>query len=579
MNLEWSLEDLYTGFESVEFQNDLKRFEAIKEDFAHIELVDTMETVKQVIVLQEELEVLLYQMFSFINFRLSTNTTDQEASKYSKQLNNMVAELTDILTRMDRFLGESKMDVSTDDSLSHYQFRMKQLQLNLSHTLSEETEALIAMMNKNASSAWENMHNYLTSTVEGTLNGQSVTLSEVRNYAYDADPSVRKAAYEAELAMYDHIKGPIAFSLNHIKSQVNDISKLRGYSSPLAATLEKSHMEAATLKALISAMEEKLPAFRRYLKHKAKLLGHPDGLPFYDLFAPMGKASRQFTVEESREFLVETFRDFSEDLAEMTDTFYEKNYIDFMPKKGKVGGAYCANLPFLKQSRILTNFDGSMSSVVTLAHELGHAYHGLHIESHAPLNWDYSMPVAETASTFNENIVMNKLIREAKSDEEKSYLLESQLQDLTQIIVDILSRYYFETSVFEHAQSSFLFPEQLEELMLNAQDRSYGEGLDQNIRHPYMWVNKGHYYSGSLSFYNFPYAFGGLLAKGLYAKYLQDKEAFIPKYQEFLNQTTVKTVEEAVQVANIDVKDKNFWLEALSQVETSIDEWIKLTDK
>lgn len=200
--------------------------------------------------------------------------------------------------------------------------------------------------------------------------------------------------------------------------------------------------------------------------------------------------------------------------------------------------------------------------MVTLAHELGHAYHGMMIEDHRILNTDYSMPVAETASTFNENIIMNAVIEEA-SDEEKLVLLENQLQDLTQIMCDIYSRFLFESEVFERRKNEFLFSKDLEEIMLNAQKTAYGDGLDPNYLHPYMWVNKGHYYSSQLSFYNFPYAFGGLFARGLIVKYKEMKENFVPKYREMLKATTVSDVEDVAKILDIDLTSKDFWISSL----------------
>ena len=342
-------------------------------------------------------------------------------------------------------------------------------------------------------------------------------------------------------------------------------------------TLQASRMTQQTLDALWAAVRQALPSFQKYLQHKAKLLGHQNGLPFYDLFAPIGKLSTRFSVAQSREYLVEHFAKFSSDLAEMTAEFYDKNYMDFMPRKGKVGGAFCYNLPVIKQSRILLNFDGSLSNVVTIAHELGHAYHGKHIEQHAPLNWDYSMPVAETASTFNENLIMNTLIAEASDQAEKIALIESQLQDITQLVVDIYSRFLFETAVFEKRQSEFLFAPQLEEEMLAAQREAYGAGLDPRYLHPYMWVNKGHYYSSNLSFYNFPYAFGGLFARGLYAQYEAQPEGFVERYQKLLRTTTVASVEDAAAVMGVAVDTQAFWDQALAGVQERIDQFIALT--
>ena len=435
---------------------------------------------------------------------------------------------------------------------------------------------MIAKFSISGGDGWEQLFEAMTSGVEGEFKGEKVTLSEIRNMAYDADAAVRKEAYETELKMYDTIKEPIAFALNNIKQQVLTETSLRGFESPLAQTLEASRMSRQTLDALLEAIREYLPQFRAYLKHKASLLGHENGLPFYDLFAPIGESSRRFTIEESKEFLLENFKGFSEDLAQMTKEAYENNYIDFLPRKGKVGGAFCSNLPFIKQSRILTNFSGSLSDVVTIAHELGHAYHGLHIENHRVLNQEYSMPVAETASTFNENIVMNTVISEA-SDAEKVALLESQLQDTTQIIVDIYSRYLFESAVFENREKSFMFSKDLEQLMLDAQKEAYGDGLDPDAMHPYMWACKPHYYSSGLSFYNFPYAFGGLFSKGLYAIYQEQPEGFVEKYQELLRATTVTSAEDTAKVLGVDVTDSAFWKKALAQVADNIEQFIALT--
>ncbi len=262
----------------------------------------------------------------------------------------------------------------------------------------------------------------------------------------------------------------------------------------------------------------------------------------------------------------------------MIEEAFDKEWIDFYPRKGKVGGAFCENLPFAKESRILTNFTGNFGDIVTLAHELGHAYHGMMIQEHRPLNTDYSMPVAETASTFNEAIVMESAIKEAEGDERLA-LIEDQLLNVTQIIVDIYSRYLFEKSVFEKSKNEFLFPEQLNELMIEAQKESYGDGLDQDYLHPYMWIVKSHYYSENLSFYNFPYAFGGLFARGLYEKYKDEGEEFIPKYRALLNSTTIMSVEDAAKQAEIDIEDPEFWRSSLASYEKMIDEFIETEGK
>jgi len=576
MSTEWSLKEIYPSFESEEFQRDFERFSNFREVFNGLTLEDNLESIKAAIAALEEFSVLSSRLGNYINLTLTANTTDETANKYRTLFGNAYAALNSAYTKVYKFIGSVETDITSDENLKDYEFYFAEAKQQYKHLLSDELEDVIAKFSISGGDGWEQLFEAMTSGVEGEFKGEKVTLSEIRNMAYDADAVVRKEAYETELKMYDTIKEPIAFALNNIKQQVLTETSLRGFESPLAQTLEASRMSRQTLDALLEAIREYLPQFRAYLKHKASLLGHENGLPFYDLFAPIGESSRRFTIEESKEFLLENFKGFSEDLAQMTKEAYENNYIDFLPRKGKVGGAFCSNLPFIKQSRILTNFSGSLSDVVTIAHELGHAYHGLHIENHRVLNQEYSMPVAETASTFNENIVMNTVISEA-SDAEKVALLESQLQDTTQIIVDIYSRYLFESAVFENREKSFMFSKDLEQLMLDAQKEAYGDGLDPDAMHPYMWACKPHYYSSGLSFYNFPYAFGGLFSKGLYAIYQEQPEGFVEKYQELLRATTVTSAEDTAKVLGVDVTDSAFWKKALAQVADNIEQFIALT--
>ena len=576
MSTEWSLKEIYPSFESEEFQRDFERFSNFREVFNGLTLEDNLESIKAAIAALEEFSVLSSRLGNYINLTLTANTTDETASKYRTLFGNAYAALNSAYTKVYKFIGSVETDITADENLKDYEFYFAEAKQQYKHLLSDELEDVIAKFSISGGDGCEQLFEAMTSGVEGEFKGEKVTLSEIRNMAYDADAAVRKEAYETELKMYDTIKEPIAFALNNIKQQVLTETSLRGFESPLAQTLEASRMSRKTLDALLEAIREYLPQFRAYLKHKASLLGHENGLPFYDLFAPIGESSRRFTIEESKEFLLENFKGFSEDLAQMTKEAYENNYIDFLPRKGKVGGAFCSNLPFIKQSRILTNFSGSLSDVVTIAHELGHAYHGLHIENHRVLNQEYSMPVAETASTFNENIVMNTVISEA-SDAEKVALLESQLQDTTQIIVDIYSRYLFESAVFENREKSFMFSKDLEQLMLDAQKEAYGDGLDPDAMHPYMWACKPHYYSSGLSFYNFPYAFGGLFSKGLYAIYQEQPEGFVEKYQELLRATTVTSAEDTAKVLGVDVTDSAFWKKALAQVADNIEQFIALT--
>ena len=464
--------------------------------------------------------------------------------------------------------------VAGDEYLKDYRFAIQKTLENNKYLLDGKCEEIMARMSLSGGSAWADLHSYLTSTVPVTYRGETTTLSGIRNLAYDPDPAVRKEAYEAEIACYDRIKDSAAFAMNSLKLETINECQLRGYESPLDRTLIHSDMKKETLEAMFAAIDDALPKFWEYLKVKAKALGHENGLPWYDLFAPMGRSCGKYTTLDARDYLVNLFGGFDTELRDMVAKAFDNAWIDFYPRDGKVGGAFCAGVESLGESRILTNFDGAFGDVVTLAHELGHAFHNQCIADHRPLNKDYSMPVAETASTFNECVVMNAAIKAATDPQEKLALIENQLQDATQIICDIYSRYRFETAVFANREAQFMDADALCGLMLDAQKASYGDGLDHNCLHPYMWVCKGHYYGST--FYNFPYAFGGLFARGLYAQYEKEGEAFVAKYKKLLHETPVATAEDAAAIAGIDLTDKAFWAQGLKMITDEIDEFVAL---
>lgn len=581
---EWSLDILYKGLDDEKYKKDRKELIRLIDNIKMFSEALESEKDEEKILLtaidyMEQMELLSRYQGTYLILKQSVNTSDTQVVNELSILEKKISEISKpIATIKKRIAAIDSLEIYMDKNpkIMAYSYILNNIKKDAKYLLSDEVEEVIAKLNLSAGSAWSNMQSYLTSILEVDYKGETLTIPQVRNLAYSEDSVVRKEAYEAELKAYEKIDDAISYSLNSIKTQVNTICELRGYKSALDQTLVQSRMKRETLEAMLEAMREYLPVFHKYLKHKAKLLGHKNGLPWYDLFAPMGESNKKFTVEESREYLVKHFKGFSDDLADMVDEAYEEEWIDFHPKKGKVGGAFCDNMPFVKQSRILTNFSGSLSDVVTLAHELGHAYHGLNIQEHLPLNTDYSMPVAETASNFNESFIMEAAIKEA-SGNEKMALIESQLQDITQIMCDIYSRYIFETEVFDKCKNGFLFADELNEIMLKSQKIAYGDGLDYEYLHPYMWVVKGHYYSETLSFYNFPYAFGGLFARGLYEKYKEDGQEFVPKYKALLNATTVSDVEEAAGEAEINLEDPDFWRTSLKAYEKLVDEFIKIS--
>jgi len=580
----WNLDRLYKGFEDPQFETDMNALRTAVEDFAaftaQLEQTDATQGLRTAIAMEERIQDLSMKLYEYASLRQAANSRDAEAGSQCGRILQLLSGYAAPAAAFEGWaakLPELAQLVEQDELLKPYGFLFANMRESSRHLLPGLGEEIMAKMSLSGGNAWADLHSYLTSTVPVSYRGGTTNLPSIRNLAYDADPQIRKEAYEAELACYDRIKDSAAFALNSIKLETISDCQLRGYESPLARTLKKSNMEKATLDAMLGAMDEYLPKFWQYLKAKGKALGHANGLPWYDLFAPMGKSSTKFTIEEARQYLVDQFAGFDRELADMVARAFDESWIDFYPRDGKQGGAFCADVEAIRESRILTNFDGSFSDVVTLAHELGHAFHNQCIRDHRPLNHDYSMPVAETASTFNECVVMASAIGRAADKAEKLALIESQLQDATQIICDIYSRYRFETMVFANREAQFMHADTLCGFMTEAQKQSYGDGLDHNFLHPYMWVCKGHYYGPT--FYNFPYAFGGLFARGLYAQYEKEGAAFVPKYKKLLYTTPIATAEDTAKVADIDLTDREFWRGALQTIAQQIDLFCQLVEE
>ena len=580
MNDTWDLDILYKGFSDPAYEADIAECIAEQKHFKEIldasEGADTLTCTEAILASMEKGQNLLNRLFNYASLRQSVATDDGEVMAQNARLMRMYSETAGDMARATKYLGriENAEELAEkSEKIKTYLFLIGEAKKDLSHMLSDEAEAIIAAMDVNGGGAWGQLQSFLTSTLKVDYKGDVITLSEVRNLAYSADAEERKAAYEAELAAYAKIQDSVAFALNNIKNQVTTLVQKRGYDCALSSTLDMARMKKETLDAMLTAINESLPAFRRYFRKKGELLGDENGLKWYNLFAPIGKNSKVFTAEDTKTYLVTCFDKLSPELSAMMARAFDESWIDFYPRSGKEGGAFCAELTEQKQSRILTNFDGTFSSVDTLAHELGHAFHNQQIQDNAILNRGYPMPVAETASTFNEVHLGEYALADAGDDEEKLNLLDSALRENAQCVVDIYSRFLFEKRVFDESREKFLMADDLNKIMLDSQKQAYGDGLDEACLNQGMWICKSHYYSSGLSFYNFPYAFGNLFATGLYALYKEKGASFMAEYKEMLRLTPVHSMEENAAMMGIDITKPDFWRKSLKLIEAQIDEF------
>ncbi|MCI6190536.1 MAG: M3 family oligoendopeptidase [Clostridium sp.] len=584
MNLNWSLDEIYKSFDDEEFKNDINKLDECIKDInswgaSILRRKDShVKKLEEYIEKRSDFEELSNKLEIFINLSLSVNTKDKEALRYSDIIEKKLTEVVETFAKVEKWISSiDNLDCIIEKSniLKEYKFLFSEIVEKGKYILSEKEENIISNMKNTGSSAWEKLKDNLVSNLMVEINGKEEPLTVVLNMAYDKDENVRKNAYEAEIKSYKKIEEGVAAALNGIKGEVLTISNIRGYKSPLQMTLLDSRMDEESLNAMLSATKESLPIFRKYLRKKAELLGHKNGLPFYDLYAPIVDCDMKFSYEEAGDFVEKNFRSFSESLGNYARKAIDNRWIDVMPKEGKVGGAFCENIHSIGESRFLLNFGGSFSDVVTMAHELGHGFHGECLKNEKILNFDYPMPIAETASTFCETIIKNAAIKDANKKEALA-ILETEICDDTQVIVDIYSRFLFEKNLFEKRKESALSVEEIKNLMIDAQKEAYGDGLDQNFLHPYMWLWKPHYYDADYNFYNYPYAFGLLFSKGLYAEYLKRGDSFVKDYEKLLSITGKNKLEDVAKVMGIDIHNVEFWRSSLKLIENNIEKFIRL---
>ena len=580
--LTWDLEIMYKGYDDPKYSSDKQKLEELIKTSMSIKILKEYpkETIRKYLELSVALEEVIMELFAYSSLRVSTNVNDYQAMAEMGKIRMQLQALIPSSIAFEKFLKPLNLDeISKDDDLiKEHLFILKKMQDSAKHSLSDKEELIASKLSLVGSNAWSNLQSSLTANLSIEVKGfeKPMPLSAVRNLAYDPSSEVRRNAYDAEIKAYKQIEASVAMALNNIKREVNILVPMRKYKDALDVTLKNSNMSKKTLNALISAMNDAMPKFRKYFQLKAKALGHKNGLPFYDLFAPMGHLVKNYSYEEASNLVIEVYDSFSKKLGDMARRAFSERWIDVLPHEGKRGGAFCAGLSNHGQSRVLTNFTGSLGDVQTLAHELGHAYHGQVTLDNSPLNREYPMPLAETASIFCQTLMTKKMLNDLDDPLEKLTVVEQSLQEDSQCIVDILSRYLFETDVLSKPVEVSISSEEMCKMMLDAQSKTYGDGLDKEYMHPYMWLCKSHYYSAGLNFYNWPYAFGTLYGKGLYKQYLKDKDGFVKKYDEMLRRTGYMSVEEVAASMGIDVTKKAFWKESIDFILEDVELFKKL---
>ena len=511
-------------------------------------------------------------MFSFLHCIITTDAKDEATKARLSELETKTIVLSTLSTRLVAWVGSSDVEalLASSQIVRDHEFWLRRAQTLSSHQMSEAEENLIASLHPMGYGAWGKLHGDMSAllTAEVELDGalQTLPMSAIRALASHPDRSVRERAFNAEQKAWPTVALPLAAALNGIKGFGREARVRRGWSDDLEPTLLRNSIDQKTLDAMQGACVESFPDFRRYMKAKARALG-VEQLAWYDLIAPVGGEGEKWNWEACEEVIETNFARYSDKMATFARRSFDENWIDAEPRVGKVGGAYCTGYGD-GDSRILMNFDGSFTQISTLAHELGHAYHNLCLKGRTPLQKGIPMTLAETASIFCETLVFEAAVEKA-SPEEKLFLLDNALSRNLQVVVDIHSRFLFESRVFEKRAERELGESEFSELMMQAQRETYGEDLSPI--HPYMWAVKGHYYGAN--FYNYPYTFGLLFALGLYARYRENPDEFRAKYDDFLSRCGLGDAATLASDFGIDTTTPDFWRSSLDIIREQIDEF------
>ncbi len=448
------------------------------------------------------------------------------------------------------------------------------------HLMDPSQEDLARDLHLSGGSAWERLHGDVTSrlSVPFHLDGAEVDLplSRLRSLREHPDRDVRARAWEAETRLWETEATPVVAALNGVKGETITLATRRGWPDVIDVSLHLSAIDRDVLGAMMGAAREAYPMFRRYMHAKARHLGL-ERLAWYDVDAPLGDASTAWTWEAATAYITAQFDRYSPAMGDLARRSFSEPWIDAEPRSGKVGGAYCMWLTN-DQSRIMMNFEPNYGGVITLAHELGHAYHNWTLRDRTPMQRDLPMTLAETASTFCETLVRSGAL-ETAGDHDALLILDGFIGTALAVVIDISSRYQFEQAVIDTRRTRDLSAPELCEIMRQAQLDTYGDGLDPEGLFPWAWAAKPHYYSVGWPFYNYPYMFGLLFGLGLYAIYQREPDTFRDAYDQLLGGSGMADARTLARGFGIDLADAAFWRASLDVVGADIDRAIGLMER
>ncbi|HEM61295.1 MAG TPA: oligoendopeptidase F, partial [Chloroflexi bacterium] len=498
----WDLSNVYSGLESKDFKETVSRLKAdldqtddyllehgISRDGARPHDAEQLaEIIGGYLDRMNDLLRLSGTLNPYVHSFVSTDSYNTTAKRLESELDKLGVRLERQGVLFQGWLRTITEDpqalpaaLELEGPAKEHAFFLREAAEQSQYLMSEAEETLASELSLSGATAWAKLQGVVSSQVKVPFEREGRTeelpITVLINLHNDPDEDVRHRAYDAELSAWERAREPLAACLNGVKGSVITLYKRRGRTDPLHETLDHSRIDRETLETLLGVMRDSFPVFRRYWHSKAERLGKPT-LAWWDLWAPVGRLGRRYSWTEARDFILGQFGTFSDQLAGLAQRAYENRWIDAEPRDGKRGGAFCMRVLGVEESRVMCNFDGSLDQVFTIAHELGHAYHNETQKGKTPLQRRTPMTLAETASIMCETVVSDAALAQAEDPEEELAILEIFLLNASQVIVDIYSRYLFETEVFQRREDAELSADDFCEMMTRAQKQTYGPALD-----------------------------------------------------------------------------------------------------
>ena len=562
----WDLDDLYQGLEDPRLEADFAEVSQIVQDFQSVreELTPDLSAVRFLAILAqyEKAYRLVSRLSGYSQLAFAGDTQDQSIQALMARVDQFQAEVgneTLFFSLWWKALEDADAQRLLDAS-GDYRYWLISVRNFKEYTLSEPEEKIINIKDVTGFTALNMLYDSLTNryTFKVEVNGepQELTRGELMALVHEANPDLRAAAYQELFRVYEQdapILGQIYQTIS--RDWWNENVKLRGFKTPISVRNLINDIPDEVIEILLDVTRKNAGHFQRFFALKAKRLGM-DKLRRYDIYAPVEKSNKQFTFNEATDIVLDSFYEFHPKFGDLAKEIFDANHIDSEVRKGKMSGAFCATITPDLTPWVLCNYQGRPDDVATVAHELGHGIHALMAREHTAMTQHACLPLAETASTFGEMMLVDKLLDNESDEAVRRDLLYRQMDDA---FATILRQNYF--SMFEQTAHGMIAKgaqvnEIAEAYLQNLKDE-FGDAVEVADEFRWEWVMVPHFYN--VPFYVYAYAFGQLLVLSLYKQYQAEGDAFKPRYMKILTAGGSVAPVELLANAGVDITTSDFW--------------------